>query len=346
MDAIQALTLCDKLHVALLIAFASDTQGFVSAKDYWVNDLCFSKNPSQLMFNFDLGALAAALGYPLQSAFEVPLQGTLEGTDQDGNPIVKWALNAEIGKEINGVVVDSVAGAFRTSVSLITPPTNDLYCGDKRTSLVSLVGLATPDDNLVLQVHKNIGGIDYSDTITIKNIALSAIAGLVADVSVAILPQTVDICAPMLRVEGQEFTFRAWVSGADAQWVDSYQWNAPGAQIISGQGTWVLKVKLPSPPQQVQISVEVQALNQPVVAQFQFVPLTLQMAAQMESIMGLLCRMRHEMLINRFFNPLEDPLRDSPDGIISPTELKSIEAATRRVTEIARNLTTLTERAR
>jgi hypothetical protein len=342
MDPISVLRKCDVVRIGLLIAAASDSEGQVPAKDYYAHGLCLPSTSGQLMLNFDIGALAQQLGYPIQSSFIVAMQGTVDGTDQNGDPVVKWGVDEPINRVIDDVYIESVHGVIRTSVSALDPTIRNSLCGQNRLYVVDLESDGTPDDTLVIKVHKTFLAVDYGDTITVSKIAMSAKAGLAFDLSTQITPRGENACEPVRRVEGAAIKLHALTGGSVATLVDSYKWQAPGAVILDGQFSPEATIQLPSPPAAVTVSVEVTAVGVSVVDHVTFTPLTKAEAGRMDALMSLICKIRHEVLINEFFNPLEDPRIDAALAGAKSEVQKRLGTSAARLAALAKRLSALT----
>lgn len=151
--------------------------------------------------------------------------------------------------------------------------------------------------------------------------------------------------------EGSEFHFLADVS-ATPDWIDlndipnlwshlSYSWSVAGATPLGPTNQQELRVLLPpgTAPITVSVSVEYNSSGK-VSVQRVITPITFQQA-QYERI---LCKIRSEVLVHLFFNPLWDPDPAFVGPVINERNIRALNETLREMTHLGRELQAQYER--
>jgi hypothetical protein len=318
----------------VLIGNASDSAGFVTPMPRWVTGFCVTKTPGKLEMQLNVGEIAKSFGYPIDAPLTLTLSGSASGFDQAGRPLVTWQLNQTIGQTFDDVFVDSVSGSLTTALNAVVPTEQQLACGQKRVLLVKLLGLGGPGDRLTVRLQKHLSpGISPSDTFTINEIAMTAVAGLPIEhaVHMRVQAQPGDECVMVRLVEGATVSFQAWVTGLPEGLDASYEWSITGAQVVGPLNTWTVTMVLPSPPTAVTVSVTATVGGIAVTSQSTFSPAGLADAAVLGRLLQMVCRIRGEVVRTWLFDPLDDPLRVSGRESLSKKEIEAMLIAATRL---------------
>jgi hypothetical protein len=337
MDVIKLLEACDKVVIPLFIANIADSRGVIEPGRQCAGHLCLNKPKGQLALELDVASLATAFGYTIGTELIVTFAGTRLGIDSMGKELVAWQAVTPVTAQFDDTMVTLSSGRFTTTVRLLDQPEQRPTCDGQRTYVLELASQPIAADTIVIDASQSILGQVEHDTITISEIAMSARAGLVASAAVRIVPHGPSICPPNLIAAGEQLELRAVASGVPAGVDPEFAWVVTGAAVAGSLADRKVALTLPAAGVAVSVNVYMSAANIPAADHIEIHPMAASDAKQVEGVLRLLCRIRAEVVRNRFFDPLDDPLRRS--GRLSRQDIASLVGSADRVANLAREMT-------
>lgn len=279
--------------------------------------ICINKIPGQLRFKLNS---KKDFNFNFSIDIDIEFIGTAVGVTPAGDNIVEWTVDQTIDKDISvdklNVHIDRIYGDVLTLVRNQNPRLIGNSCsGVQRSFGINIETI--PGNNLTIAA--SLFGIGI--TVQAQNISFFAKAGDDFKFSLKIV-HILDECGLGGTVPNGTSRFYASVSNITVGDTVTYYWNVSGAIVIGGNTNNIIEIQLGQLPNPIKIDLTVSINGVENIKTIFYTPDT----ELISKAKTFYCRYRHFLRVNRFFDPLEDPLRISEFFPYDEKELQEILA--------------------
>jgi len=289
---------------------------------------CPTKLSGSRKMTLDAASFLQSLGVPSQPLF-LTFEAGPAFPPQNSQLATTWTIDQSLNIDLpdQGVSITGVKGSFTTLMNAISPPISDTGCDHVDNFYgVILRSEGGADDKLTLSGEYR--PLSTGISVIVERFSLAAIAGVHAAFDLRMrIPGTP--CDHPILVDAQVQAF-ADISGVPVGINPTFQWTATNAQIIGPANQSSLSFKIGSSIAEITVVATVGPQTKSV--KHVLIPLPPSNLEWMQRI----CKLRTIAQVERFVNPLWDPLRDHVTRPITQREFERAAAWAKQLEDSAR----------